>query len=37
MVNSKGSLDKVEVMEKEKCMYDMVLVPHGSWPLTILT
>jgi len=35
MVNSTGSLDKV--MEKEKCMYDMVLVPHGSLPLILLT
>jgi hypothetical protein len=37
MVNSTGSLDKVMVMKKEKCMYDMVLVPHGSSPLNLLT
>ena len=33
MVNSTGSLEKVMEMEKEKCMYDMDLVPHGSSPL----
>jgi hypothetical protein len=33
MVNSTGSLDKIEVMKKEKCMYDMVLAQHGSSPL----